>query len=175
MDAEIKKKTVEEKIYEYAQRYTVSDIRRIVNAELNVAGLLLVPAFAGMITLGHSLYGFDITHRAAFLRFAYKRMGMEQNLAEILYDNVYTGLTRQWMSESGVILDGVEQGVLYERRDEKSICLYALELALRYVDAVDRLPEYRDTPEFALPDDETEIQALRQQVRDFISAGWEAE
>jgi len=169
MGIETKKKSVEEKTYEYAQRYTISDIKRIVDADLNVAGLLLMPAFAGMITLGHSLYGFDITRREAFLRFAYKRMGIEADLAEILYDNTYKGLIRQWMSETSVRLDGTDRGILWERSGEKNICVYALELALRYVDAVEQLPEYQDTPKHPLPDDKAEIESLRKQVRDFIS------
>jgi hypothetical protein len=175
MGIEEKKKSAEQKIYEYCQRYTTSDIRRIVDAELNVAGLLLMPAFAGMITLGHSLYGYDISSKTAFLAFAYERMQIEHDLAEILYDVVYKGLIRQWMSETGVILDAVERGILWERRDEKKIVVYALEFALRYVGAVDLLPEYEDTPKHSLPDDKTEIEALRKQVRDFISARGEVE
>ena len=175
MGIEEKKKSVEQQIYEYVQRYTTSDIKRIVDAELNVAGLLLMPSFAGMITLGHSLYGFGISHRASFLRFAKEKMDIAVGLAEVLYDVTYKGLIHQWMSETGVLLDGTERGVLWEIRDEKNIVVYALELALRYVAAVDRLPEYEDTPKHQLPDDKTEIEALRQQVRDFISAHGEAE
>lgn len=175
MGIEKQKKTIEQKIYEYTQKYTTSDIKRIVKAELNVAGLLLMPAFAGMISLGHSLYGSEISYREAFLRFAYERMDIATDLAEVLYDVVYKGLIHQWMSETGVILDAVERGVLWGRRDEKNIVVYALELALRYVDAVDRLPEYEDTPKHQLPDDTTEIEVLRKQVSDFILAHREVE
>jgi hypothetical protein len=175
MGIEAKKKSVEENLYELSKKYTVSDIRRIVDAELNVAGLLLMPVFAGSIALGNVLYGFDITDKMAFSRFACERMGIEPKLAEILYDVVYKGLIRQWTSKTGVFLDAVERGVLWARRDEKSICIYALELAIRYTDAVARLPEYRETAKHLGYKDITEIEPLREQIGDFISANREVE
>ena len=79
MGIEAKKKSVEENLYELSKKYTVSDIRRIVDAELNVAGLLLMPVFAGSIALGNVLYGFDLTDRAVYINFACERIGIEKN------------------------------------------------------------------------------------------------
>lgn len=171
------KKTYEERVYDLVQGFTTSDITRIIDAKVEAAGLIIMPALAGMIAFGHSLYGYDLENRAAFLKFTRYRMKLDRGLSEILYDNVYTGLTQMWCSEVRIVLhsrfrDGMDGPIWYRdrREDPQRIHISALEIAKLYLEIAQKLPEYNKTPQHKDHDREA-TQILRDQVEAFCSAG----
>lgn len=177
MEAMEIKKTYEEQVYELTQGFTTSDIERVIDAKIEAAGLIIAPALVGMIALGHSLYGYDLEDRAAFLKFARYRMKLDRGLSEILYDNVYTGLIQMWCSEVRVVLhsrfrDGMDGPVWYRdrREDPQLLHISALEIANLYLKVVQELPGYAETSQHK--DNRREYaQVLRDQVEAFCSAG----
>lgn len=177
MEVTERKKTYEEQVYELVRGFTTSDIERIIEAKVEAAGLIIMPAFAGMIGLGHSLYGYDLDNRTAFLKFARYRMKLDRGFAEILYDNVYTGLAQAWCSEVRIILwsrfDDRQDGTLWLRKrweDPKQINISALAISTLYLEVVGKLPEYNKTPKHKFNDREA-TQVLRDQVEAFCSTG----
>ncbi len=141
------KKSWEELWYEAIPRFTVNDIKQVMLHKIDAAGLLLMPAFTGMIKLGHLLYGHELTDRDAFLKFARHRMPqVNKELAEILYDNVYDGLTKHWTPQRhvviGVAYDNLEPDDLWQH--EGRLQINAAKLASLYVSAVEKLPKYSE-------------------------------
>ena len=141
----MEKTTYEERLYSLTKQFTTQDIQRLLDAEIDAAGLLAMPALAGMVCLGHVLYGFQLTNRNAFLKFARYRMKINMGLAEILYDNVYHGLREMWASRSYIILCNSETDPLWSPRETAGIEVNALKLARLYVKVVVNLPEYSKT------------------------------
>lgn len=179
-DRKMQRKTIEERLYELVQEYTVQDIERVLGARLAAAGLILFPALAGMVALGRSLYGYGLDDRAAFLKFARYRMKLNGKLAGILHDNVYKGLARQWCVETRVTFHSAFKEWLAEGSywykiegseiESRQLHISATGLAGAYMEAVKRLPEYSKTPQHSFIDEEEEFQpVLRKQVADFIS------
>ena len=175
MGIEKKNRTYEESLYKLIKEYTASDIERIIDAKVQAAGLIIIPAFVGMIGLGQCLYGFDLDKRAAFLKFARYRMKLDRSLAEILYDNVYGGLIHQWCSESRIILhsrfDPLYVGSFWYRcrsEDPQQVHISAKAIALAYTEAVDKLPEYSKTPQYPSVNPEA-VRIIRDQVEAFCS------
>lgn len=140
------KETYEERLYGMTKQFTTQDIQRLLDAKIDAAGLLAMPVFAGMIVLGHVLYGFQLSDRDAFLKFARYRMKIGARLAEILYDNVYHGLTEMWASRAYIILCNSDTAPLWSPRSgPKGIEINALKLARLYIEIAENLPEYSKT------------------------------
>lgn len=177
MGIETKKETYEERLYELTQEYTISDITRALDSELSAAGLLLMPAFGGMIALGHVLYGFEIDDRVAFLKFARHRMRIDKGLAEILYDNVYAGLKISWCSIIHILLV-VRHDAMFgsdcicsqDPFQENVLVINALKVAEAYISAVNGLPEYSRTKRRKKPDKVEAHNPQREQVARFLAS-----
>lgn len=171
----MEKKTYEERVYELTRLYTVNDAQCLIDRKIDAAGLILMPVFAGMIALGHSLYGFDLDDRAAFLKFAQYRMKMQKALAKILFDNVRAGLIEMWCSESRVYLVAWDRKPDCERlcwQDTKSdtdIIVNATQVGRMYISAVQQLPDYSDTQQYQQSEDDKGLARLREQVTRFRS------
>lgn len=169
------KETYEERLYDLTKRYTVNDITRLMESEIQAAGLLVMPAFAGMIALGHFMYGFELSDRAGFLKFARYRMKIDKGLAEILYDNAYSGLVREWVSKSRIILcawynDPEEiRAISHPREDgKKGLEIDAITLARVYIEAVSKLPTYGKTKRYKFAINNEELKSLRDQIDGFL-------
>lgn len=144
----MKEKSWEEAWYEVVPQYTVRDIKQLMLHKVGGAGLLLMPAFVGMISLGHLLYGHEITDRAAFLKFVRHRMPeVNKPLAEILYDNLYDGLTKHWTPQRHVVIlaaySELDADSLW-RHVEGRVHINAVKLASVYMTAVENLPKYSE-------------------------------
>jgi len=138
--------TYEDRLYELAKEYTAGDIRRILDHEIDAAGLLLLPVFSGMIVLGRLLYGFDVTDKEAFCAFASREMEIEAIISEVLFDNIYCGLIKQWMSGAHITLvaayNRTDDAVVWvkEGAKRKGLVFNAVELADRYLAYIEQSP-----------------------------------
>lgn len=151
--------TYEERLYDLTRKYTVQDIEGLLESQVDAAGLFLIPVFAGMITCGKVLYGFFLTDRAAFLKFAVENMKLGSGLAEVLYDNVRAGLIKQWCSHTGVrlfafnrVLGTVIKKVAFKVINENILGISAPAIAKLYIETVDGLPEYFETEQHRYED-----------------------
>lgn len=174
----MEKKSWEQNVYESTAQFTVNDIRKLIEAEIDAAGLLFMPVFAGMIALGHLLYGHEITNREAFLKFARYRMALDAPMVEILYDNVYGGLIKQWSAESHIILVACissfdspanETLRLPSFGRENTITINALNLAGLYISAVGKLPKYSEKKIHQFPEQDEAFDPYREQIARYLS------
>lgn len=174
MGIEKKKKIYEERLWEVIKKFTVNDIERIIREEIKAAGLLAMPVFAGMISFGHFLYGFEQDDRDVFLKFSRYRMKIDRKLGEILYDNVYAGLITEWCAKSRVTLyagyANIDSEWLWEPRKNGStgININAVRLALLYLSAVEQL-QYSKTSRHRLEASSEKTIILRKQIDAFLS------
>lgn len=169
----MKKKTYEERLYGMTRQFTTGDTQFIIDSHTDVAGLILMPVFAGMIGLGHALYGYGLTDREAFLKFAQYRMKIQKAFAEILFDNVRAGLIVQWCSEVRTVLVAwapAADGLCWQDEGtDTRIVINTAEVGRVYLSAVHQLPDYCDTQKHQEIRDEKRIDELREQVARFRS------
>ena len=167
------KETYEERVYEMTKQFTTNDIQVLIDEHIDAAGLILMPAFAGMIALGRALYGFDVATREVFLKFAQYRMKLRKSLAAILFDNVRSGLLYQWCAEVRVVLVAWDGRPFKPRLywptngSETSLTINAAEVGRLYISAVQQLPEYCDTQKHQQVGEEQQTEALRNQIASF--------
>lgn len=162
----------EERLYNLTRTYTVQDIEGLLEKKVDAAGLFLIPVFAGMITCGLVLYGFSLTDRAAFLKFATENMKLDSKLAEVLYDNVREGLIKQWCSHTGIrlfacnpVMGTAIKEVAFKVINMDILGISAPAIAKLYIETVKTLPEYFETEQHGYEGDHN---VLRDKVREVL-------
>lgn len=137
-----------EDVGEYFQRsvvkYSRGDVERLIKAQLDCAGPLLMVVLNGIDNLGGICYGFGPHNsKERSIKFMTEKMGINESVSKFLYSIVRCGISHQGMPKIGLRsfleYNRIDKGRIFYKQLDDFIWLNVTELAYLYIETIDQI------------------------------------